>query len=118
VSAVDVIFMMSFVGIRLAQFFWLVLSYGAFGYLRAVAGERERLLAEMPQDLPVVTVLIPALLTPSGELIQLEVRPVAKELAMFDRSDPIPWIIVAAATLIAVVAAIMLFLRFGRRRAT
>lgn len=61
---------------------------------------------------------VTALLTPSGELIQLEVRPVAKELAMFDRSDPIPWIIVAAATLIAVVAAIMLFLRFGRRRAT
>jgi len=63
-----------------------------------------------------VTGTVTALLTPSGELIELEVRPVAQELAIFDRSDPIPWIIVAAAVLIAVIAAIMLFLRFGRRR--
>lgn len=51
---------MSFVGIWLAQFFWLVLSYGAFGYLRSVVGESERLLAELPEELPSVTVLIPA----------------------------------------------------------
>ncbi len=59
-SVIDVIFVLSFVGIWLAQFFWLVLSFGAYGYLRATAGEREKLLAEMPSELPAVTVLIPA----------------------------------------------------------
>lgn len=59
---------------------------------------------------------VTALLTPSGELIQLEIRPVSDKLTMFDRSDPVPWVIVAGAVLLAIIAGLLLFLRFGRRR--
>ncbi len=59
-TTIDLIFILSFVGIWMAQIFWIVLSFGAFGYMRSVVGERERLLANLPDDLPGVSVLIPA----------------------------------------------------------
>lgn len=59
-GALDLLFIVSFSGIWLAQFFWIVLSYGAYGTMRRTAGEGQRLLAAMTDDLPVVTVMIPA----------------------------------------------------------
>lgn len=57
---------------------------------------------------------VTALLTPTGELIQLDVRPVSDKLVYFGRSDPLPWILAAGAGLILVVTAVLLYLRFGR----
>ncbi len=96
----------------------LLMQDGGGYRILAARGESLHLLSRhwARIELSLTSGTVTALLTPSGELIQLEIRPVSEELVMFDRSDPIPWIIVAAAVLLATVAAVMLFLRFGRRR--